>query len=111
MAGHYAFGARTGGSVVIYGAFYLVFGLFFSRGFAELVQAFPLPILGVILLFEALALMMLARDTVGVRADFAIVLLVGLAANGLPYGYVVALIAGTGMHYLFVRYVPESLRV
>jgi hypothetical protein len=35
MAGHYAFGARTGGSVVIYGMFYLLFGLFFSRGFSQ----------------------------------------------------------------------------
>ena len=35
MVGHYAFGARTGGSVVIYGGLFLVLGLFFSQGFAE----------------------------------------------------------------------------
>lgn len=110
MAGHYAFGARTGGSVVIYGSFYLLFGLFFSRGFSQLVQAFPLPILGVILLFEALALLLLARDMTGSRSDFAIVLLVGLIAVGLPYGYVVGLLAGTAMHYLFVYFTPESLQ-
>ncbi len=110
MAGHYAFGARTGGSVVIYGSFYLLFGLFFSRGFSQLVQAFPLPILGIILLFEALALLMLARDMTGAKADFAIVLLVGLAAVGLPYGYVIGLVAGTAMHYLFIYFTPELLQ-
>ena len=111
MAGHYAFGARTGGSVVIYGMFYLLFGLFFSRGFSQLVQAFPLPILGVILLFEALALLMLSKDMSESKADFAIVLLVGLMASGLPYGYVIGLIAGTAMHYLFTRFTPESLQM
>jgi hypothetical protein len=111
MAGHYTFGARTGGSVVIYGGFFLVFGLFFSRGFAQLVQVFPLPILGVILVFEGLALLMLARDMTASKSDFAIVLLVALMASGLPYGYVFGLIAGTAIHYLFARTAPESFRI
>jgi hypothetical protein len=103
MAGHYTFGARTGGSVVIYGSFYLLFGLFFSRGFAHLVQVFPLPILGVILVFEALSLMGLARDMANSKQDFAILLLVGLMATGLPYGYLFGLITGTVVHHLFAR--------
>jgi hypothetical protein len=111
MAGHYTFGARTGGSVVIYGTVYLVFGLFFSKGFAQLVQVFPLPMLGVILLFEGLALLLLARDMTGRTQDFAIVLLVGLMANGLPYGYVFGLVLGTAMHYLFARFTPQSFQI
>lgn len=110
MAGHYTFGARTGGSVILYGSFYVIFGLFFSKGFSELVQIFPLPILGVILLFEALALLLLARDMVGAKQEFAIMLLVGLMANGLPYGYLIGLVVGTGMHYLFTRVTPEALQ-
>jgi hypothetical protein len=100
IAGHYAFGGRTGGSVMIYGMLYLGLGLFFSRGFATAVQLFPLPVLGVILLFEALALMRLTRDTAGNPADFAIVLLVGLICFGVPYGYVVGLVVGTALAYL-----------
>jgi hypothetical protein len=100
IAGHYAFGGRTGGSVMIYGTLYLALGFFFSRGFATAVQLFPLPILGVILLFEALALMRLTRDTAGSPADFAIVLLVGLICFGVPYGYVVGLVVGTALAYL-----------
>src|SRR5205823_12080891 len=52
MVGHYTFGARTGGSVVIYGSIYLVLGVFFSHAFSTAVYLFPLPVLGVILLFE-----------------------------------------------------------
>jgi xanthine/uracil/vitamin C permease (AzgA family) len=100
IAGHYAFGGRTGGSVIIYGSLYLALGLFFSRGFSTAVQLFPLPVLGVILLFEALALMRLTRDTAAKPADFAIVLLVGLICFGVPYGYVVGLVIGTAMAYL-----------
>lgn len=85
---------------MIYGTLYLGIGLFFSRGFATAVQLFPLPILGVILLFEALALMRLTRDTAGSPADFAIVLLVGLICFGVPYGYVVGLVVGTALAYL-----------
>jgi hypothetical protein len=100
VAGHYAFGGRTGGSVIIYGGFYLVLGLFFGGAFSELVQIFPLPILGIILLFEGLTLMMLIRDISSSRADIFIALLVGLAASGLPYGFVIGLAAGTLLAYL-----------
>lgn len=100
MVGHYAFGGRTGGSVILYGLFYLILGLFFGRGFNELTGVFPLPILGVLLLFEGLALVLLVRDVTDLKGEFAITVLVGLIASTLPYGYVVALIIGTGLAYL-----------
>ena len=56
--------------------------------------------LGVLLLFEGLALMQLIRDETLVRRDFFIVFLVGLLANGVKYGYAVALVVGTARHYL-----------
>jgi hypothetical protein len=62
--------------------------------------------LGVILVFEALALLLLARDMAAAKADLAIVFLVGLMANGLPYGYLFGLVVGTALHYLFVRRTP-----
>jgi hypothetical protein len=94
IAGHYTFGGRTGGSVVIYGAMYLVLGLLLSGGFQHAIELFPRPVLGVILFFEALALVKLVRDMAGSAADFAVVLLVGLMAFALPYGYVVGLVVG-----------------
>jgi len=100
MAGHYAFGGRTGGSVIIYGTMYLVTGLFLSAGFSTFVEVFPKPILGVLLLFEAIALILLTRDLFESRSDLAIAALVGLMAVGLPYGYLVGLVAGTLLVYL-----------
>lgn len=101
MAGHYTFGARTGGSVIIYGAFYLVLGLFFAAAFGQFIPLFPKPVLGTILLVEALALMALCRDMAIFTADFVLVLTVGLCALTLPYGYVVGLVLGMALHYLF----------
>src|SRR5690606_1237588 len=52
LAGHYAFGARTGGSVVIYGSLFLALGLFFGGVADHAIRIFPQPVLGVVLLFE-----------------------------------------------------------
>jgi hypothetical protein len=100
MAGHYAFGARTGGAPLIYGALYLALGLFLSRGFDQVVHLFPLPVLGVILLFEGLALARLVRDMTGDAFQLGLVLLVALCALALPYGFLVGLVAGTAVHYV-----------
>lgn len=167
IAGHYAFGARTGGSAIIEGALYIGMGLFFAGGFRMAIEIFPKPILGVILLFEAIALMKLIRDQVpgdtGVQpvrpadavgahtfavatlhtsaapsstsstsptsspsspsppspvpysplptpSNFTIVLLVGLIAFGLPYGYVIGLIIGTALAYLLPKQLANLAR-
>ena len=99
LVGQYTFGARTGGALIIYGSIFLVLGLFFAAGFQHVVQVFPLPVLGVLLLFEGVALMQLVRGEAGNKYEFFIALIVGLLANGLPYGYAVALIVGTALYY------------
>ena len=65
-----------------------------AGAFSQVVQVFPMPILGVLLLFEGLAMALLIRDTSGSRGDFSIALAVGFMAFALPYGYVVALVVG-----------------
>ncbi|TMA71821.1 MAG: transporter [Deltaproteobacteria bacterium] len=95
LVGFYGFGARTGGAPVLYGAMYLVLGLVFAPGFAQIVRLFPMPVLGIVLLFEAIGLMTLVRDVAAERRALWIVFGVATAVVGLPYGYVVGLIAGT----------------
>jgi len=99
LVGHYAYGARTGGSVVLYGGLYLTLGLFFSPGFTDVVRIFPLPVLGVLLLFEALTLAALLRDLAADRSALLLALLVGVVCANLPYGYLVGLLLGTATHY------------
>jgi len=91
FVGHYTFGARTGGSVVIYGLLYLILGLFFSGGFDRIIHVFPLPMLGVLLLFEGLGLMVLVGRLEDAPGQLRTALLLGLIAGLLPYGYLLAL--------------------
>ena len=86
---------RTGGSILIYGSIFLILGLFFASGFQQVVQVFPLPILGVLLFFEAAALVTMIRDQTGDARSMLLVVMVGLIAAGLPYGYAIGLIIGT----------------
>ncbi|MFI5350540.1 MAG: putative sulfate/molybdate transporter [Elusimicrobiota bacterium] len=110
MAGHYAFGARTGGSVLIYGGLFLIIGLFFGGAFAQVIQAFPKPMLGVLLIFEGLSMIGLIRDEAGDRQSFALVLLLALIAAFTPYGYLTALVAGVALHALKTRIGLRTLR-
>lgn len=99
MVGHYTFGGRTGGSVIIYGSFFIVLGLFFANGFTNIIQIFPLPVLGVILMFEGLSLMVLCKDLLSDKRSFVIALLTGVMAAGLPYGFVVSIVIGTVLYF------------
>ena len=104
LAGHYSFGARTGGSVIIYGSMYLILGLFFSAPLYEVLKVFPRPILGVVLLFEALTLLLFIRDQSSSKRGLMIALLTGLLAFTLPQGFAVALVIGTLVYYGFERF-------
>ncbi len=100
IAGHYTFGGRTGGSAFIYGLIYICLGLFFSGNSAESLMLFPKPILGVILLFEGFALIVLIRDIAAERSLLLIAIIVAICAVGLPGGYIIGMISGTVIFYL-----------
>lgn len=103
IAGHYAFGGRTGGSVLIYGMLYVVGGLVLVCGGSSWFWLFPLPILGVLLLFEGLALMRLSRDLLAVPIELMLAIAVAVAAVTLPYGFLVSLIFGTIAYRILYR--------
>jgi len=103
IAGHYGFGARTGGSVIIYGSLFLIIGLFFASGFSEFVKFFPMPILGVILLFEALSLMYFIKDITPSKKCLFVSFVVALMAFLLPYGYAIGLVVGILLDYFIKK--------
>lgn len=98
VAGHYAFGGRTGGSVIIYGGMFLVCGALFGESFFQLIRLFPRPLLAVLLVFEGLTLLQLSRDMMGEPDAFLIVMLVGLVGAGVGYGFFIGLVGGTLLH-------------
>lgn len=113
LAGHYAFGARTGGSVVIYGLLLIGMGLLFGGNVNALAALFPKPVLGVVLVFEGLCLLNLVKDTVSGKNEFTVMLLVALAAISLPYGYLIGMAGGTLIHIFWRERaigIPESFQ-
>jgi hypothetical protein len=106
MAGHYAFGARTGGSVVIAGGVLLTIGLLFGGSIGAVALLFPRPMLGVLLLVEAVTILTLLRDVAAEPRNFALAMLLGVVAAGLPYGYLVALVIGTVLARIGARVSP-----
>jgi hypothetical protein len=100
IAGHYTFGGRTGGSTFIYGLFFIALGFTFSGDFASALLVFPKPILGVILIFEGIALVILVKDIITDKKMFFIAIVVAICANGLPNGYLIGMVLGTALYYL-----------
>jgi sulfate permease, SulP family len=100
MTAHYKFGARTGAAPLVMGGALFVLAIGFGAGLAEVLPAFPLPILAGLLATAGLLHIALLRDLRGAR-DWALALLVGgigfelnllwalaagLAAWWIPYG-------------------------
>ena len=104
IAGHYAFGARTGASGVIYGTFLVLSGLFLVGDPAAFQRLFPGPVLGTLLLVEAITVLTLVRDLRHTPRWLAFAVGCGLAAAFLPYGYAVALVGGTVVSTVFTRW-------
>jgi len=80
MAGHVRFGAKTGGALVILGAFLIIIALFFSESVSIIFKIFPNAILGVILFFAGSELAIVVKDIGDQKADFYVMLIVAAFA-------------------------------
>jgi SulP family sulfate permease len=100
MTAHYKFGARTAAAPLVMGGALLVLAVGFGSGLAEVLPAFPLPVLAGLLATAGLLHIALLGDLRGAR-DWILALLVGvigfevnllwalaagLAAWWIPYG-------------------------
>jgi hypothetical protein len=114
MAGHYTFGARTGGSIVIYGLMFLSIGLLFGANGSSMLIIFPKSILGVILFFEGFALASLVKDMATEIKCLITTMIVGICTVFLPHGYLMGTILGMFIYYAFnwnSREAPNTLYV
>jgi len=108
VAGHYAFGARTGGSAVIYGLFLVIAGLFFVGDPIAFQRMFPGPVLGALLLVEAIVVLMLVRDQWRDKRALVLAICCGVTAAFVPYGYAWALVMGTVVWFVMVSWSKAS---
>lgn len=104
MAGHYAFGARTGGSVVIYGLLFISVGVLAGSDTGGIIQAFPLPVLGVMLLVEGLTLVSLMKDMLRSRPNLSISVFSGVMSAFVPFGFLAGMIGGTVVYHMIQWY-------
>lgn len=100
MAGHIAFGARTGGAVVILGAMLLILAVFFSDSVELLFRVFPTAILGVIL-FLAGAQLAIGASVLPAERHRRIVVLLTAALCIFNVG--VGFLVGLALHHLSKR--------
>lgn len=102
LAAQHFYGARTVWKNLIEGALALVLGLFFAPGLSSLLSAFPLPLLGSLLLLVALELLSSAQGLYGWQgwiasgmAVLAVALNIGVAFLG---GFVLAYAVRLAVH-------------
>ncbi|MDQ2050688.1 putative sulfate/molybdate transporter [Natronolimnohabitans sp. A-GB9] len=98
LAGKYAFGARTGGANVLLGIGYLALALVAT---GALLAAFPLAVLGVLLVVVSIELARAAFEPVSGHRSLAVVLGVGVV--GLAVNVGVAFVLGTVAFWLLSR--------
>jgi len=103
LAGYYALGARTGGAVVFYGGLYVLIGALFSGAFQQVVQVFPTPVLGAVLLVEAGVLLLLLRELDRSPVRLGLAAGVALLCIFAPQGYLTGLAVGTAAYYALRR--------
>jgi MFS superfamily sulfate permease-like transporter len=93
LAGHVRFGARTGGSLVMHGAFILPLGLFLADSVGTLFKLLPGSILGVILFFGGLELAAGVKANASEKGDRVVLILTaGLAMWNMGVGYAAGLL-------------------
>ncbi len=89
--------------MIIYGGFFVVAACCCRETPPCRRGSFRSAILGVLLLFEGIALLGLLRDLMDDARALRAALLCALAAVSLPYGYVVALVGGTALWHCRAR--------
>jgi MFS superfamily sulfate permease-like transporter len=102
LASQYAFGARTGGSMILEGFLEIFLGLFLSETLFLIFSEFPQAILGAMLLYTALLLAKISFKDYTLRTIPIIIIsgILSLIFNiTVGYGIIVGFIVGIILHY------------
>lgn len=83
LAAHYAFGARTAGSNLVIGGFFVLLAVLLGPGSVGVLHLLPMGVLGVLLFFSGIQLALTIQDVESRSHLFVIVVMLGitLAAN------------------------------
>lgn len=78
LAAHYRFGARTGGSNIMIGLFFVIIALAFGMMGVSILSSIPHAVLGALLLFAGIELALLVRDVTEKEDLFVVLLIAGI---------------------------------
>jgi len=98
-AGQYYFGARTGGANLIEGTIEICLGLFLAGSIAAIFAAFPLAIVGAMMLLVGIEMVKFARD---LRFNRQLIPVAATLAGSLFVNMAVGFAAGMVVHHVFV---------
>jgi len=99
LAGQYYFGARTGGTNVIEGLIEIALGVFLAGSIVAILSAFPLAIVGAMMLLVGIELFKFARD---LRLDRGLVPVAVTVAGSVALNMAVGFVAGLAVQYLLL---------
>jgi len=96
LAGQYYFGARTGGTSILEGLIEVFLGLFLSKSVANLLKAFPMPLVGGMMLLVGIELGKVVVKLRGWKLWLALVTAAISVVTNMALGFV----AGLAVAYL-----------
>ena len=105
LMAQYAFGARTGGSMILEGFMELFLGIFFSETLFLLFTEFPLAILGAMLIYTAFLLGRIAFKDFNMK-NFPIILISGLFCYFL--NITVGFFIGLLLYFIFKKIIEKD---
>lgn len=92
LAGQYYFGARTGGTPILEGLIEVAIGLFLSKSIANIMVAFPMPLLGGMMLLVGIELAKPMRKLRGWELGLALATAALSIATNMAIGFVAGLV-------------------
>lgn len=93
LASRYRFGARTAGSNMIIGGFFIVIALFFGTQILLIINLLPMSVLGVLLVFAGAQLALTILDMQTRKELFVVICIVGITlASNLAAGFLIGIV-------------------
>ena len=99
LAGQYYFGARTGGTNIIEGTIEICLGVFLAASIAAIFAAFPLAIVGAMMLLVGVEVVKFARD---LRFNRELIPVATTLAGSLLANMAIGFVVGIVVHYLLL---------
>jgi MFS superfamily sulfate permease-like transporter len=103
LAGQYYFGARTAGTNILEGVIELSLGLFLGKSIGSLMAAFPMPLVGGMMLLVGIELVKMVRGLKGWGLRLALLTAVVSALTNMAVGFAAGLTAAYLVRWLTRR--------